>query len=272
MTTFNRLPTAVQAEMSMGAMRAYGIEEGPPAVMRFARLRQLLGQQPQLQHDEAVMKYRDHCHTAACAAKRRLDSNPLLRDFYTLRGIAVQTGRDPDADPTLRSAVSYCAARRRQDKLIETPDQKLQRLAAMDPLFTVEQFAAMRREQWFSPLDYSKPAVDQRREHAKLVRSIKDAKRILEQRNRERTRELSAQAAELSAMFYSDPAPESARSAAEAYAAKRSAMTWAQRAIDDVALLAQMGLPLPRAQRHLLAHVPLWERPTHWVYDPGYDR
>lgn len=242
----------LDTELSLPALRAARVPEGPLAVMRQQRYLALLRQRGITpQRDTAEWLIRARLNSAAQSARRTLLRNPSLADCYAKRQHVRDFGGDPDTIPLPR----LTKAKRLQPELpaapVVDPWEEVKRLAAR-PLHNVaghrygERGADVRMER--------KALHDENFETLQARKQLKQHERELARKAR-----LGVGKAELSAVRRTE------RVAARAELERLH--SWAEQALQDQRAIAVQGRQTPVAARHLLGHVPLHLRTARFPHN-----
>lgn len=229
---------------------AQGIADNPLPVMRFDYFRQTMPPYRTLTAEQQ----REYRSLSSAASRARKLLTPEQAHAYILRGMQRAMGVDP-GPPTPEALAQAAGVQGEPDSarrarllamdLRRSPRPAMHRVGDRSAEAQAER--ALRWQEWHEAKQLQAQA--QRAEKAKA----RDAAKVL--RVQERT------------LKKSDPCSPVAKALRrEVLAAQcdaRYRKPWYLRCMEDLACIAQRGRAVPRAERHPLARVPLYDRPHH---------
>lgn len=244
----------IRAALEPAAMRAAGVPEAPPAIMRYEALKTVLIQHPEWGSEAAGALLHSYRATAA-NARDRMARNPAQYRLYELRTAARLRGEDPDAI-TMADATAALGRELAQRREPANDSERLQRAQ--------ERLEALRAAVPAPPV--GRPRSEEDRAYAEAYRAAKAAAReaATEVRRLERRIEASRQRAVRDAGAVV-PALVPVGAALREQARRRVEAAWPDRVLEDLRAIARRGRTAPLVARHVQAPLHLWERGEPWT-------
>ncbi len=272
-TLLSLLDPSIREALTWRSMAAAGIDEGHPAIMRLQRLLQLTADWEATQFKARLL---DSARGQAKMARRRLERSPELAHYYfqrvETRTMLEAMGQSVEVIEQRLAMLEHPSRRKKRNKASPaapqapvvralTPEEaesaRVERIRALvqggEP--DLAAWCAERNEPVYAPRERRVEALKQRRDWHLHLREYKRAVQFVKNEELARSRQLAAIEAQLPTVPTADPAPVAMRGV------DFQQLAPADKVLHDHLLLARAGVPIPRASRHPLGHLPLHRRP-----------